>query len=461
MSLADGVLMGLAASNEYRCMYVCQKCFLANPSMILVDMHYLHRRPEMEVQIFYALEGLSYKLELENNTFSHSLTRLQDDVKRMRENYIRKACALLAYYLLGIAAGEARHTEKVRDKTRIKGITKTLNRWEAWTKSDNYQRRHLAEALTELFNEHEWSNSSYGGKKWGSIANHALEYYTSDQDLGFLVAWLDTLWGLQHNGGRLFDKGYLFQSSHDTAMRHLLDFNKLGYLRVAYLPQHYANLFNRADTLGLEGVLYAVNNGSTSLVDTYILPDEGKKIASCFQPPTFTCHRCGVERLTRRSLLVGLDKHLYCKSCASAVFTTCRKCKTPILKEAAHRVYQNWKSTYYCTECISTVTVCKHCGSEIVEPRDWPVEISTLSHPDRAKLVQELARLPTLCSSCYWLLYHKVEREAQLRQKLGPQIQIEKEKNGNSDTGEQGEHKSEYTSNDYDENLSHLAKKSV
>lgn len=419
--------------------------------------------PELEMEIFYALEWLHHKIRLENNSFSHSLGTLERDVVTAREDYIRKACNLFAYYLIGIAAGEARHCARVIDRSRIKGISKTLNRLAAWEKVDEYTHQSMASALTELFNEHDWKHGGYGGKRWGNIAAHAKAYYNcTEKDLGFLTTWLDTLWGLQHNGGRLFDKGYIFRHSENSLLRMLLNFNNRGFLRVYHLPLKYVNLFARANTIGLEGIPYAVNGRWESQVTNYTIPEEAKKIAIVVQPTLYYCYQCGVSRLTKRSLTKGVDGKLYCKSCFQDLFSVCVHCHQLLRKSQATRFMYHWTTIYACKDCAQHLTLCDKCGKAIAESAEWQQSyIQKSAHS--AALAEALAPHPHICESCCSNISGAVLKKAETKllreEKYGsPSSAKISNTNTKSYSYTSG---AESTASDYAEDLSQIAKKSI
>ena len=80
------------------------------------------------------------------------------------------------------------------------------NRWEAWRGWHRFRKHYGTLALEwaeEVFPS--FSGGGFGGKKWANIAS-ILRMYETD-DLTPLM-FVDTCWGLQHNGGAYFDKAW-------------------------------------------------------------------------------------------------------------------------------------------------------------------------------------------------------------------------------------------------------------
>ena len=74
----------------------------------------------------------------------------------------------------------------------------------------------LMKGCKEVFELDCWS-SSYGGSNWANIANTALMYLTGEISK---TTFVDTTWGLQHNGNICLDKVWSVKG-----LRRVLDYN--------------------------------------------------------------------------------------------------------------------------------------------------------------------------------------------------------------------------------------------
>lgn len=83
----------------------------------------------------------------------------------------------------------------------------------------------LTELLRRIFYEGHWA-PSYGGKRWGAIAdclhNFVIGTYTAEM-------LLDTVWTLSHNTGPIFNKGMLY-STHTGTLARILDVQRSGQI---------------------------------------------------------------------------------------------------------------------------------------------------------------------------------------------------------------------------------------
>ena len=140
-----------------------------------------------------------------------------DTNKIMFNTKADKICDQFVRYTDMAVGGEIRHTwtnnfpimarplvEALQDGTVGRSSNGT-SRNSAWTGWYWFRQKYGDVALkwaTETFNKGEWGNA-YGGKKWGNISNTLYLYETGEITRDVFI---DTCWGLQHNGGTYFNK---------------------------------------------------------------------------------------------------------------------------------------------------------------------------------------------------------------------------------------------------------------
>lgn len=103
--------------------------------------------------------------------------------------------------------------------------------WEGWYwLRQNYGTVALLWAVRAFNHTQAWS-SGYGGTKWANIANTLYMY-----EKGEITehAFIDTCWGLQHNGGIYFNKWW-----QTGGTKHILDINLRGeYCQLWHMAGH-------------------------------------------------------------------------------------------------------------------------------------------------------------------------------------------------------------------------------
>ncbi len=149
-----------------------------------------------------------------------------------------------------------------------------------------YDPRNMLPVLVWCFNAHQWGGS-YGGPKWGKIAQSAALYYTLGASAP--VVFADHCVDLAHNGGLAFNKGYILRNPSDHA----------GYTAMLDTKRHGSLLGSR---LKLE-VTEPVYRLATEAANLGIIPAcrAALEIKTDLVVPTV---RWGVESLT-----VYLGKH--------------------------------------------------------------------------------------------------------------------------------------------------------
>ena len=143
---------------------------------------------------------------------------LESDARKLRDQIHEEIAGIFAVYLLVAVAGEARHAP-------LANVVSAVRRWPSlegmnWAGRDVLRHEQQANAVEylrdcdqdsakdffamceELFNQPVWS-SAFGGPKWAAIACAGKHYLTGELSV---TAFVDHVFDLRHNGGRLFDK---------------------------------------------------------------------------------------------------------------------------------------------------------------------------------------------------------------------------------------------------------------
>lgn len=158
--------------------------------------------PEIAVREFYLLEALWVSSKGKVDPFMRSQQALLERIKEAREEYVKQLALYFLDYTTLACAGEARHArEQAHSYNSFVPPARTMNRSLAAYSTLKYDRRSVLEACRELFYEANWKGSSYGGDKWGAIAEAGLMYYAHGADV-----FLDHCVDLTHNGGLYLNK---------------------------------------------------------------------------------------------------------------------------------------------------------------------------------------------------------------------------------------------------------------
>jgi hypothetical protein len=174
---------------------------------------------------YYALTVMTIQ-EPKNETYRLMLDKKADKIADQFSRYTDMA-----------VGGEIRHTPKSNYKFIVnKPMIEALEdgtighsmdgtgRHSAWNGWYWFRQRYGTVALkwvVEIFQQGSWG-SSYGGMKWGDIANTLYMYEREEINKHIFI---DTCWGLQHNGGVYFNKWW----THDlTKLQTVLTLNLKG-----------------------------------------------------------------------------------------------------------------------------------------------------------------------------------------------------------------------------------------
>lgn len=180
----------------------------------------------VELTAFYSLEHIIWLI---GKVLAHhnprvarvSLNRLREQAQSCREIMLFSLPGMMFDYLALACLGEARHAyscsngiiseyDYSTDNSRHDVVCRLVGKV---APSDFLPK------LITLFNEADW-NSSFGGTKWGAIAQVALEFYNKQRNA---ITLLDNCVDLVHNGGLCFNKGFLLCCSDKYLLQRLLD----------------------------------------------------------------------------------------------------------------------------------------------------------------------------------------------------------------------------------------------
>lgn len=103
-------------------------------------------------------------------------------------------------------------------------------------------------AMSAGFHKGGWGHAghtSYGGPKWGLVADAASEMLTGETSMEMLV---DHGYALAHNGGPIFNKGMMY-TSHNDSLLTILDVQRSGQL---------PDLMLESNTLGINKTAHAL-----------------------------------------------------------------------------------------------------------------------------------------------------------------------------------------------------------
>lgn len=160
-----------------------------------------------------------------------------------------------ANYADMIVGGELRHTPKMTEYPPNNLLMRTLrsDRWRgvgrfiSWSRWKTFRQQHGTDALQQAIDCFGSKRCGFGGKAWGNIAEVLMLY---EQETISPVFFIDLAFGLQHNGGRFFDKLWPNQL---RGLDNLLTNARNGRMDklVAALPQEIKKTWEDKEWLGL------------------------------------------------------------------------------------------------------------------------------------------------------------------------------------------------------------------
>lgn len=239
-ALRKDTLAGIRQSS----LFEPRKITVALPSMIerlnaYMGGHDANAKPEVEALRFY----------FANHVFSLIAQRyaphepLPEAVYPLARGYVKIASDVatrLVYYTLMIITREARHfpgpdslLEKIIKETGVdffktkhsggeEGILSKLRDHPPLVPLASYLR-----ANTMVFNDSSMWSHSYGGPKWGNIAE---TLYRLVQGEISTETFADTAFTLAHNGGPMFNKGMLYDYDNAAPLYKVLDVQRSGQI---------------------------------------------------------------------------------------------------------------------------------------------------------------------------------------------------------------------------------------
>jgi hypothetical protein len=185
----------------------------------------------------------------------------------------------LFYYLLLICTRESRHANSYDNESSFlaaekycpQSLTNFIRKLpdDSISAAEAFMNMTIDEPIGKytrlmvfLFNNAKWS-SSFGGKKWGVVADALDKYVHGVYSLQLL---LDVGFALAHNGGPIFNKHMLYQTYNAKELRTILDVQRAGQIPqfVNTFPvgkynteRHVAYLHMLRDALGdcMDGVV--------------------------------------------------------------------------------------------------------------------------------------------------------------------------------------------------------------
>ncbi len=130
---------------------------------------------------------------------------------------------LMQYACLARGAGEARNNARTKAGERL------LKSYQ----SGDVDKIELIDKVASAFKDLRWTGS-YGGDKWGQAAD-CLSMYLKEETTATI--FVDTMFGIQHNGGCIFSTAYT-----TTFVEHILNWNQSG--QMDYLRPYATEIFH-------------------------------------------------------------------------------------------------------------------------------------------------------------------------------------------------------------------------
>lgn len=191
---------------------------------INLDLNLVH-----ECARFYALHTLALRDSFYLNVKGRNDRRLAD----LFYKYSFMACGgELRHYSTQVAQEDVNKTLSWNEYCKVFSSNKTVfmnagrvNAWGYWLKHPNFNEEELLRYCIQLFPQ--FVGGGFGGTSWAKIAQNALDF-----KMGRISAetFVDTSWGLHHNGNVFFDKVYNVEDPFLT----VLEAGKYGRVGVIY-----------------------------------------------------------------------------------------------------------------------------------------------------------------------------------------------------------------------------------
>lgn len=187
--------------------------------------------PETLIYDFYLMSTLPFPKDTGLATaFTEAKEKLYTYLKESMQNVL-----LFSIFLEFTHIDTLTKSDEFSEYFRDKGVPEFPNRFLAISNDSedglNFCRRLIKEfsgsipiisAIADSFEDLAWP-INFGGKAWRDITKAYISLYTTPKtDLGMLQVWIDRIFDLEHNTGKLVDKTNFFDVDGDT-----------GWLRVA------------------------------------------------------------------------------------------------------------------------------------------------------------------------------------------------------------------------------------
>lgn len=214
---------------------------------------------------FYVLEEMTARLNAITGQLLPSQEKLIKDANALKDSYSKSIANAMFDYLAVSSYAEARYgtlkdvkavTEngKVIQRTLKHHLNKISTSFDKMPRSlvveqaTHFNPKNFLPLLEFFFSKERWGADTMGGAKWGKVAKYAYKFFTQAP-----VIFIDNVVDLTHNGGIVWNKGFIFRDAHRTALIRLLTYKRkhslLVYAVTPALYKEIKEIFNRADTL--------------------------------------------------------------------------------------------------------------------------------------------------------------------------------------------------------------------
>jgi hypothetical protein len=156
---------------------------------------------------FYTLNLLSAISDTWDCYTYRSFAAKRDLIHNRYNQYADGLATFFTDYLTLACMGEGRHSVEYCPTYFIpqlwnKAQGRKYERCYSYTFHTKYNRESMLEALVYVFGE-DWKEQNMGGDSWALIAQTTLDFIKGEYPRDVFI---DRVWDLRHNGGRLFDK---------------------------------------------------------------------------------------------------------------------------------------------------------------------------------------------------------------------------------------------------------------
>ncbi len=289
------------------------------------------------------------------------IKRLKERVIKHQEEYCKFLSRALFDYLCAASYGESRHADE-RCEVMHPDVMVGGSRNEAYEEAKIYNPKNYLKTLSNLYNKNRWEDG-YGGKPWGTITDHAINYFSMSPR-----AFIDYVVDLSHNGGVAFDKPIVLQLMDITFYKFLLDVKLKGSLMTNWIERSF-KFMSRHHKLEIDSTTYcfmteacryglfnsfAIQHISSARVE---FPEpiewgEDELYSDDFIDSSGSSNRCDEcgDKIPEDDYH-STDDHIYCYSCFHENYDYCYHCGEVVYKEEAEYVTDYG---YYCECCYES-----------------------------------------------------------------------------------------------------------